>query len=74
MTRDLVPTDDLPDYLLASFVDLKRKTGRYPSITLVTMTAAVLTGFRAGVWVRRAGGLWEWDGLMLRPEHLLRRK
>ena len=74
MTSDLVPTDDLPDYLLASFVDLRHKTGRYPSIALVTMTAAVLTSFRAGVWVRRRGGLWEWDGPMLRPDHLPRRK
>ena len=46
----LTYTDDLPDFILAGFVDVHRVTGRYPRELFVNRLLAEMMDARPGVW------------------------
>ena len=61
-------TDDLPDFILAGFIDVRRTTGHYPRELFVGRLLAEMMDARPGVW-RLCGpaGLWGWSS-WLDPE------
>ena len=53
-------TDDLPDFLLKGFRDLKAATGRYPRVLLISNLLGEMMGKRPGVWRLEHAGIWRW--------------
>lgn len=53
-------TDDLPDFLLEGFADLKAATGHYPRVLLISDLLGEMMGKRPGVWRLERPGLWCW--------------
>lgn len=53
--------DDLPDFILAGFGDVKRTTGRYPRRLIVSQLLAEIMHVSVGVWGPTAApGVWGW--------------
>ena len=63
----LTYTDDLPDFILADFANLRRATGHYPRELFVGRLLAEMMGVRHGVWRLKSPGVWCWVG-WLNPE------
>jgi hypothetical protein len=60
-------TDDLPDFILAGFADVRRTVGHYPRTLLVGTLLAEMMKVRPGVWRLYAPGVWCWSS-WLDPE------
>jgi hypothetical protein len=69
--KSRIYTDDLPDFILAGFIDVKQETGRYPRTLLVNHLLGEMMGARPGVWRLYTPGVWGWSS-WLDPEVALR--
>lgn len=60
--------DDFPDFVLEGFGDIKRMTGCYPRMLIVSFMLGQMMGATCGEW-RPTGdaGIWAWVRY-LRPE------
>ena len=64
-----VYVDDLPDYILAGFGEVRRITGRYPTMLIVgPLLAEMMGGKSVGVWrpclCRHGCGVWAWSAFL----------
>lgn len=60
MTRTVLTGDDLPDFLLLSFVDHRAMVGTYPRQLYVCELLGEIMDAEPGLWRPDRRGLWYW--------------
>lgn len=65
--REAICTDDLPDFILEGFQDVKQLTGSYPDTLVLGWLLAEMMHARPGVWKCARPGVWKFTRDFLTP-------